>query len=194
MQKTRSAYLAAALVVIAIAQGCAEHYTPKPRGYFTIAFPEKEYRSYQPGCPLSLDVPAYARVEKLSEHPDSCWFNIYVPRYKARVHLTYVPVRGSITPLLEDAYNFAFKHEMKANAIKRSAYANDSSRVFGMIYDLTGNVASPMQFYVTDSARHFLRGALYFQHIPNADSIAPVLNFIREDAVHLIETLRWIDA
>lgn len=170
---------------------CDEHYTPKPRGYFRIAFPQKDYLSYQPACPIDLEVPKYSRIELINDNEDSCWFNIYVPKHRARLHITYIPVEGEVTPLLEDAYNFAFKHEVKANAIKRNLYENSDSKVYGMFYDLTGNVASPLQFYVTDSSRHFLRGSLYFQHSPNADSIAPVVEFIREDVVHLIETLRW---
>lgn len=179
-----------ALITITIT-GCEEHYTPKPRGYFRIAMPEKSYAAYRPDCPLEMQVPTYSRIEVVSDGQDSCWFNLYVPKHKARIHFTYIPVGKDLTPLLEDAYNFAFKHEMKANAIKRTTYTNNDTRVFGMIYDLTGNVASPLQFYMTDSLHHFVRGSLYFQHIPNADSIAPVLEFLREDAVHLIETLQW---
>ncbi len=171
--------------------GCTEHVTPRPKGYFRIELPEKNYQSFTPNCPMTLQIPTYSRVETVSEHPDSCWFNLYMPRHKARLHMTYVAVSGDLTPLLEDAYTFAFKHEMKANAIKRTTYTNDSSRVFGMLYDLTGNVASPLQFYVTDSTSHFLRGSLYFMHSPNADSIAPVLEYVRADALHLIETLKW---
>ncbi len=180
------------LVLLAVAlNACEEHFTPKPRGYFRIELPEKDYKTYEARCGLQVEVPAYSRIELLSENPDSCWFNIYMPRQKARLHLTYVPVENNLQPLLEDAYGFAFKHEMKANAINRTVYQNDSTQVYGMLYDLKGDVASPLQFYVTDSSRHFLRGAVYFQHIPNADSIAPVLEFVRADALHLIETLRW---
>lgn len=179
------------LLAAIVFTGCEEHFTPKPRGYFRITMPEKSYAAYRPDCPVEMQVPTYSKVEVVSDNPDSCWFNVYVPKHKARIHFTYIPVGDDLTPLLEDAYNFAFKHEMKANAIKRTVYTNDESRVYGMIYDLTGNVASPLQFYVTDSVNHFVRGSLYFQHIPNADSIAPVVRFLRDDAVHLIETLQW---
>lgn len=184
----------AALVFAALTlvlSGCEEHFTPKPRGYFRIELPTKAYKTYEARCGIEVAIPAYSRIELLSENPDSCWFNIYMPEQKARLHLTYVPVHNNLQALLEDAYGFAFKHEMKANAINRTAYENDSNKVYGMVYDLKGNVASPLQFYVTDSSRHFLRGALYFQHIPNSDSIAPVLDFVKADAIHLIETLRW---
>lgn len=184
-----TALLLAAMTLVL--SGCEEHFTPKPRGYFRIELPAKDYKTYEARCGIQVEVPAYSRIELLSENPDSCWFNVYMPQQKARLHLTYVPVQNNLQALLEDAYGFAFKHEMKANAIIRTAYENDSSAVYGMVYDLKGNVASPMQFYVTDSSRHFLRGALYFQHIPNSDSIAPVLDFVRADALHLIESLRW---
>ncbi len=177
--------------LLALVSGCEEHYTPKPRGYFRIALPEKNYTDFQSACSFAAQLPKYSQVEMISEALDSCWFNIVIPRHHARIHCTYLRFTGDVTPLVEDAYNFAFKHEVKANAIKRNVYENPDAQVYGMMYDLTGNVASPLQFYVTDSTQHFIRGSLYFEHIPNADSIAPVTEFIREDVLHLMKTLEW---
>jgi gliding motility-associated lipoprotein GldD len=93
--------------------------------------------------------------------------------------------------LADDAYQFAFKHEMKADGIQRT-YVEDTIRnVYGIIYDIQGEAASQIQFFLTDSTQHYLRGALYFDNKPNQDSIAPVLTFIREDILHLTNTLQW---
>ena len=96
-----------------------------------------------------------------------------------------------IQPLLEDAYNYAYKHNLKASAIAANKFSSVEHSVHGLSYELKGNVASPLQFYVTDSTSHFLRGALYFEHSPNADSIGPVLDYIKSDVEHLYTSLRW---
>lgn len=171
---------------------CEQDYVPKPRGYFRIDFPEKSYVDYEGKCPFSFELPAYTKVELIrSESYDSCWFNVSFPRHNAKVHFTYLPVHNNLELYLEDAYVFAFKHEVKANAISRTQYHNPDSRVSGLLYDIKGNVASNLQFYATDSTNHFLRGSLYFEVKPNQDSLAPVIDFIKADVVHLLETLEW---
>lgn len=180
------------LALIILISSCEQDFVPKPRGYFRIDFPEKSYVDYQGKCPFSFELPAYAKVELIrSESYDSCWFNVLFPRHNAKVHFTYLPVHNNLEFYLEDAYAFAFKHEVKANAISRTQYHNPDSRVSGLLYDIKGNVASNLQFYATDSTDHFLRGALYFEVKPNQDSLAPVIDFIKEDVVHLLETLEW---
>ena len=178
-------------VIAFLLSGCDEHYIPKPRGYFRIELPEKQFEVYQTRCPLTTEVPVYAKIEVVNTGEDSCWFNVVMPRYNARVYCTYVPVQSDLDKLFDDAYKFAFKHEMKADAIQRSTFENDSNRVYGMVYDLKGDVASPIQFFATDSTDHFLRGSLYFNHEPNADSLQPVIDYLREDIVHMMETIQW---
>ena len=79
-----------------------------------------------------------------------------------------------------------------AQSIDRSVqYINSNNRVYGIIYDLRGNTATAVQFFVTDSSSNFLRGSLYFDTEPDADSLAPVVDFFREDIIHLIESLKW---
>jgi gliding motility-associated lipoprotein GldD len=82
-------------------------------------------------------------------------------------------------------------HITKADAINEQLINDVGNRIFGILYDLKGNTASAVQFYVTDSVKHYLRGSLYFESEPNADSLAPVIDFFREDVIHLIETLKW---
>jgi gliding motility-associated lipoprotein GldD len=173
--------------------GCEEEYVPKPHGYFRIALPEKSYRQYDSSCPLSFEIPQYSRIELFREHmsEDSCWFNIYYPQLKARVHCTYVPVGSNFNNLIRDAYGFAAKHEIKASALRRTMVDDTTRKVFGIIYDIEGEAASPLQFFLTDSTSHFFRGSLYFFNAPNPDSVAPVLAFLREDLLHMAETLQW---
>ncbi|MCF0206376.1 MAG: gliding motility lipoprotein GldD [Bacteroidales bacterium] len=161
---------------------------PRPRGYFRISFPEKEYKQYDAECPFKFCIPTYSFLIK--EQTD-CWFNVYFPSYKATIYMTYRGINGDIDTLLNDAHDFAYKHTIKADAIEERIFVNDSARVFGCMYDIKGNVASPLQFFVTDSTDNFMRGSLYFDARPNKDSLAPVVDFIRGDVVHFIETFEW---
>jgi gliding motility-associated lipoprotein GldD len=166
---------------------------PKPKGYFRIELPEKEYFVYASSCPVKFDIPTYAKVEAFQDTltVDSCRFNVFMPRFKARIHCTYMPVGENFDKLIHDAYGFAAKHEMKASGLKRTMIEDDERRVFGIVYEIEGEAASQMQFFLTDSVSHFFRGSLYFYNPPNADSIAPVLSFIRDDVFHIAQTIAW---
>jgi gliding motility-associated lipoprotein GldD len=166
---------------------------PKPRAYFRIDLPEQQYRSYESACPLNMEVSTAAQIEVFRDRQsaDSCWFNIYYPRYNARVHCTYISVGNRLNYLIDDAYGFAAKHEMKATALRRTLVSDTLRHVHGILYDIEGDAASNVQFFLTDSSQHFLRGALYFFNPPNPDSIAPVLNFVRGDINHIAQTIEW---
>ena len=166
---------------------------PKPRAYFRIDLPEQQYRSYESACPLKMEVSTASQIEVFRDRQsaDSCWFNIYYPRYNARIHCTYISVGDKFNELINDAYGFAAKHEMKASGLRRTMVSDSTRDVHGIIYDIEGDAASNVQFFLTDSTQHFLRGALYFFNAPNPDSIAPVLNFLRSDIDHIAQTLVW---
>jgi gliding motility-associated lipoprotein GldD len=169
------------------------NYIPKPKGYFRIFLPEKSYRPFEAECPLSFEVPSYSKVELFRDHlsSDSCWFNLFFPKLNARLHCTYVPINGNLGRLLNDSYGFAAKHEMKASALKRTMVSKENDHVYGIVYDIEGDAASQLQFFLTDSTKHFFRGSLYFFNAPNPDSVAPVLNYLREDIMHMAETMQW---
>lgn len=185
--------IAIALVAILVLQASGEEAMPKPRGYFRIELPQKAYVPYESSCPLVIEVADNSKVEvfKNRESKDSCWFNVYYPRLNARLHCTYLPIAGDFERLITETYGFAARHEMKASALKRTFIEDSTRNVFGILYDIEGEAASQMQFFFTDSTSHFFRGSLYFFNTPNSDSVAPVLSYIREDVIHLSQTLRW---
>lgn len=165
---------------------------PRPRGYFRIDLPEKEYEKYSGDCPFSFDIPNYSQIHPGpagKAHP--CWLNLDFPKQKATLHLSYKEVKEDVRTLIEDARTMAYKHAVKAKGIEERAFQNDEDRVYGLLYNISGNAASSVQFFVTDSTNHFMRGSLYFYASPNADSLAPVLDFIRADVVNLVNTLKW---
>lgn len=170
---------------------CDGNYTPKPRGYFRIDFPEKTYHTYNEDCPFSFDYPVYAEVRKDEERPGTyCWLNVVFPSFKGNLHISYKPVDGDFNSLVEDSRTLVYKHTVRADAINEKMISADG-KVYGMYYELEGNAASPLQFYLTDSSRHFLRAALYFYTVPRPDSLAPVAEFIKKDIEKLIGSFRW---
>jgi gliding motility-associated lipoprotein GldD len=187
------------LVFITLSSGCRKTSIPKPLGYFRIDLPKREYvafdsqRDNHEDLPLSFEYPAYGKISPETENAnEQGWLNIEFPRYKAKIYLTYKDINNNFEALMEQTYKMNVKnHISKADAIKEQVFSNQENKVFGILYDLKGNTASAVQFYVTDSVRHYLRGSLYFDSEPDADSLEPVINFFRGDIVHLIETLNW---
>ncbi len=174
--------------------GCREKYTPRPRGYFRIDFPAKQYVAMAPGYPYSFDIPAYSyAAPDDSPFAEPNWVNIHIPGNKAEIHLSYKPVLNNLFVYTEESRELTYKHTQKASAIEERIFVNHSERVYGTIYLIHGNAASPVQFYLTDSMRHFLRGALYIRDVPNIDSLKPVIDFLVPDVIHLIETTVWVN-
>jgi gliding motility-associated lipoprotein GldD len=173
---------------------CQETYTPKPRAYFRVEFPKKDYRTFDSIYPFTFACPVYANVDPDNEKgADENWLNIIFPAFNARIHVSYKPVNGNFADFEEDTRKLAYKHTVKADAIDEKVWDNPQKKVYGILYDIRGNAASSIQFYLTDSTRHFLRGALYFSVKPNKDSLAPSVQFIREDIDKMIESFRWKD-
>lgn len=177
---------------------CNSDYPYRPRGYFRLDLPQKSYQKFdKPGFPYTFEYPTYARViqdslffEQKTENP--YWINIDFPQFNGRIHLSYKEIgRNSFDSLVNDAFTLSYKqHTYKASAIEPEPFTtpNGSS---GVYFNLKGNTATANQFFITDSVKHFLRGALYFSATPNEDSLRPVNQFLRKDVEHLINTVQW---
>lgn len=172
---------------------CGSDYFPKPRAYFRIDLPQKNYRHLDSIYPFTFDYPLYSSISKDMNSPqEKNWININFKDFKGSLHLSYKKVDGNLVKYMEDSRTMAFKHIPKASAIDNRVIMNNESKVFGLIYEIRGSgAASPYQFFVTDSLNHFLRGALYFNIVPNNDSLAPIIDFLKYDIEHLIQSFEW---
>lgn len=180
------------LVSIALLSGCKEKYTPKPAGFFRIDFPQKSYQSSHLNYPYRFEYPVYARLlPDTSKQAEPYWLNIYSPANKVNIHLSYKKIDNNLFKLTEESRELAYKHAIKANAINEQLFIDREKRVYGTIYSIKGNVASTLQFHLTDSAEHFIRASFYISEIPNYDSLQPVIQFYEQDIYHLIETFSW---
>jgi len=157
-----------------------------------IEFPKKTYSTYDSTCPFKFEIPNYSFVEQDEESKrQPCWFNINYQPFHAKLHVSYKPLNNDLRNFIEDSRELAIKHQIKATGLEQIEIRRDSARVFGLIYNIEGNTASSMQFYITDSSKHFLRGSLYFNVSPNIDSLKIVVDFLKQDINHLIDTFHW---
>ena len=172
---------------------CGEDaYNPKPQGYFRIDLPKKEYSRIEKDCPFSFEIPTYSKIKPDANRPDKpCWFDVNFTNLNASIYLSYKPIDNNFGQYLEDSRALAFKHTVKAFDIEQQLISFPDKKVYGLVYSIEGNAASAYQFHLTDSTNHFIRGSLYFNNIPNQDSIQPVLDFVKEDITHIFETFEW---
>lgn len=186
-----------AFVSVLLLGSCNSDYTIKRNGYFKIDFPARNYQLFdQPGYPYTFEYPTYGRIvqdstffEDKPENP--YWINIEFPQLDGKIYMSYKDVsKNQIDKLVDDAFKLTYKHTTKATAIRDSLMRTPNG-ISGVFFSVGGNAATAKQFFVTDSTKHFLRGALYFDATPNADSLSVVNDFLAVDMKHLINTLRW---
>lgn len=214
----KTGYLAILFLPVIIILSCNSTYTPRPAGYFRIDFPPKVYQRFEkPGFPYSFEYPVYAQVIQdtsfFNERPENpYWINIDFPVFHSRIYISYNEIGGkalfkvkdksgnyidstginTLTGLVKGSYELTYKHAYKASSIDDSLFRTPSG-IEGIYFKVGGNTATANQFLLTDSTRHFLRGALYFDATPNEDSLKVVNDFLKEDMKRLINTLKWRD-
>ena len=185
-------------ILLLFLAACNSDYPYRPRGYYKIALPQKSYQKFdRPGFPYTFEYPTYARIiqdtsffEQRPENP--YWINVDFPQFGGRIHLSYKEIgKNKLDSLVNDAFTLSYKqHTYKASAIEPEPFTTPNGSA-GVYFTLKGNTATANQFFITDSVKHFLRGALYFSATPNEDSLQPVNDFLKKDVQHLINTVQW---
>ena len=202
--------------ILILLGSCNDGFTVKKEGYFKIDFPKKEYTTFnEPSFPYSFEYPVYARITKGVSSPGETAENPYsididFPNFKGRIFISYKNISGisvykvkttdggyrdstasnDFDKMVDDAYKLAYKNDIKAQSIGDSVMHTPNG-LTGIYFQLSGNVATANQFLISDTSKHFLRGALYFDATPNEDSLRPVNSFLKEDMKHIINTLKW---
>jgi len=171
---------------------CGEVSVPKPYGFFRVNLPKSEYRTIDTlGLPYRFDIPKNVILIDRKTKDESYWIDLNYPQLNANVYCSYKRIDNNLIDLLEDARKIVYKHSVRADGIGEKVFDNNQKNVHGILYDLKGNTASSLQFVLTDSTTHFFRGALYFNNVPNKDSIAPMAEYIRKDIIRLMESFEW---
>ena len=169
--------------------------TPKPQAYLRIDLPPHDYDVCDTmALPFTFERSTLSQIEWKKSKPGENWFTLTYPKYKGYVFMTYKAIRGEkeLRAQVDTSYQFVESHFSFSSGVDENKFVDRQHQLYGMTYHLKGqNVASTYQFWVSDSSRHFLHGAMYIDCTPNNDSLAPVLKYIQEDMDHLIESVRW---
>ena len=195
---------------------CNSPYVSKKRGYYQINLPQRQYQLFdEPGFPFSFEYPVYARIVQDTTYFDnnpenSYWRNIDFPQFSGRIFLSYKIIGGKtlykvkqsngvykdsfginiFDKMVSDAFTLTNKNDVISNSIKDSLIKTPNG-ISGVFFKVGGNAATAKQFFLTDSVKHFIRGALYFDVTPNADSLKPVQDFLQVDMDHIISSFKW---
>lgn len=174
---------------------CGKDPVPKPKAFLRLEYPKAAYKEINQQLPFSFEKNNLANnidTIKISRDKKTFGIDITYPSLRGTIYITYKKIQNTnLEPYLLDAQNITQKHAQKADEIIEQPYINLKNRVFGMLYEVGGNTASQLQFYVTDSINHFVTGSLYFYTKPNYDSILPAANYLKKDIQHIMETLKW---
>ncbi|MDY7394928.1 gliding motility lipoprotein GldD [Aureibaculum sp. 2210JD6-5] len=175
-------------LTITILTSCSnEEYLPKPKAFLRLAYSDANYKAISTDCPYEFEIPEGAQAD----FNERCWVNIKYPKLKASLNITYRSVENNLSELLREAEKLTYNHTIKADNIISKDYENINSKKYGALREVIGNAASLLQFHITDSTKHFITGALYFEAKPNYDSILPAVKHIEKDIEHIMETLNW---
>ncbi len=187
------------VVLVFIVAGCGDNVPqPKPHAYPRVYYPEKKFQKFDTVAPFSFQYPVYARIEEHEDYlrgANPFWYNLHYLPFNATLHLSYKAFnsRDEFDKLFEDTRKLAYKHDIKAEEIDQIEVQNSTTNTTGIIYELKGNTATNLNFYISDGKKHFLRGALYFNAKTEIDSIQPVFEFLKYDIIRMIETTKWKD-
>ncbi|HET8753423.1 MAG TPA: gliding motility lipoprotein GldD [Salinimicrobium sp.] len=180
-------------LIILLCVSCKESPQPKPDAFLALNYPVPEYNRTNPPCPFNFEVNKIARIED-AKGKNPCWINVTYKKLNGTIFITYQPVENNLDSLLRDAQQLPLQHTIKADYIEGDVYTNKLNKTYGMFYEVSGDAASQAQFYLTDSTNHFLTGSIYFEALPDYDSILPAADYLMQDMRHLMESLRWEQA
>jgi gliding motility-associated lipoprotein GldD len=184
------------VAIFLIIGACSQDYMPKPKGYNRIPLPEHEYVQLADSFPYQFEYSKYAQIVfDSSWMREPYWIDVYYPEFVANIQITYKTIENDSTKLqevLNDSYKLTAKHQIKAYSIEESIIQTPNNHT-AVVAELSGEVPTPFQFYSTDSVQHFIRGALYFRTASKNDSLAPVIDYVKKDIIHMLNTLEWDD-
>jgi len=167
---------------------CNDPVIIKPASRLRLEYDIQTYKTADLDCPFNFEINTIA----IANSKENCAINIKYPKMKATVYLTYQEIKkNNLKTLLQDAQKLTYDHTIKADEIFEQPRLDTLNKVYGMYYIINGDAATQSQFYVTDSLKHFITGALYFDAKPNFDSIYPAVAYLRSDIRNIMETILW---
>lgn len=178
-----------AYIVLAVsALSCQKEMKPKPKGELRLEYPQPRYQLLQNNCAYTFE---YSDFAKVLDAKKTCWYNMRYPKMDANVYITYFPINNDLDAQVKEVETMVYRHTIKASSIETKSFSYPEKRVFGNFYELKGESASNIQIFITDSTRHFVTANLYFNTRPKPDSLAPAIDYIKKDLLHMVDTFKW---
>lgn len=170
-----------------------EKVMPRPIGQMRVEFPKHEYISAETGnCNYLFEIPQSAEITKGMNPNVPCHKNIIFKDFNAVLYLSYYSLdTNRVLDLIKESRDKVYEHVVKASSIDEIMIKDTSSRVYGILYDIKGNAATPFQFFITDSTNNFIRASLMFNVQTNYDSLKPMMNYLKVDLENMIKTTQW---
>lgn len=175
-------------------QSCGgdEMLIPKPPTYLRMDLPAHSYKSYESACPYTFELAELYTPNPVFENGQrTCHLDINLGQLNGTMHFSYIDMEYPLKDYIDYSINKVEEHKVKATGIVDKHIIRPKDRVFGTYFELKGDVASPFQFYLTDSVSRFASGVIYFNSRPNYDSIRPSLEYFKEDLLHFMNSFRW---
>ncbi|MBI2259471.1 MAG: gliding motility lipoprotein GldD [Flavobacteriia bacterium] len=173
---------------------CSEEINiPKPPTYLRLNLPEHQYHKFiESNCKYSFDAPTIFKIKDVyQEKNKTCHKDIHLDKLNGIMHFSYIEMEKPLSEYVNYAINKVDEHKIKANAIEDTSFIFPNKRVFGTFFEIQGDVASPFQFYLTDSTDRFISAVVYFNSRPNYDSLIPTLQYLKTDLFQMINSFQW---
>lgn len=182
------------LIFLFITSSCGKNTTtPKPPTFLRLDITHGGYMNYQSDCGYSFDIDKLFNIKKVVDENGNplCHRDIDLGDLNGTLYFSYIDMENPLKEYVDHALNKVDEHKVMASSITDTTFLFPKKKVYGTMFELKGNVASPFQFYLTDSTSKFASGVVYFNSVPNYDSLRPTLEFVRKDIIHMIETFEW---
>ena len=165
---------------------------PKPPTYLRLNLPEHQYKVFSDDCPYEFEIPEIYKVRGVTEEgKPTCHKDIDLGPLKGVINFSYIEMKNPLADYINFAINKVDEHKVKATAIEDQSIVRPEDKVYGTFFELQGDVASPFQFYLTDSTSRFVSGVVYLNAVPKYDSLKPSLEYLKVDLIHFMETFKW---
>jgi len=162
---------------------------PKPPSYLRTDLPKHSYEKFSDRCPYSFEKSKAYTVKEVSI--ENCHKDIDLGPVNGVIHFSYIDMKESLGSYVNFANDKVDEHKLKATAIVDTKILHPEKKVFGTFFELQGDVATPFQFYLTDSTTRFVSGVVYLNTKPNYDSLKPTLDYLKEDLFKMVNTFEW---
>jgi len=166
---------------------------PQAKKYTAPKLPAHKYKEYVSNCGYRFKSPELFTIKDVKDDKGNltCHKDIDLGALNGIMHFSYISMVEKLSTYVNYANDKVDEHKIKATAIKDQQILKPNSKVYGTFFELQGDVATPFQFYLTDSTKYFVSGVVYFNCRPNYDSLKPSIDYLKKDLLEIVNSFQW---